>query len=184
MKIVPMMRALWICSLLAAQAAVAARSPPERAPAERGPAERGPAERAPAKSSGVSPATHAQSHGPAQRSPVQRAAPKGASSIAIVPPHPAAKLPSRPGAGPSAEATGTVVSRTPGVQGMSPASPSRLALTKIPARAPQGAKVPTRAALIGAPHPGASGRLGGPATGRGATANRAALDGAQMRRRF
>jgi hypothetical protein len=196
MKIACLMCALWMSSALAFQAAIAATAPLEGAPAERGPTE----------SSDASPAARTQSHGPARVSSAQGAVPKADNTVAIVPLHPAAarrgagqlgrstsdrlhsllraqakpvaKLPGRPAAASTRGTPGTTINRTPGFQGAGPASLSRLAVSNIPARAPQSTRLPTRGALIGGPHPAS------PALGRRAAANRAALDGAQMRRRF
>jgi hypothetical protein len=113
---------------------------------------------------------------------------------------PVAKPPSRSAAASSRpETNGAGLGRTPGLQGASPASQLRLELPKIPARSLRSSNAPTPGALVGGPHPGGSATLGGPATGRAAsggavvggpalgravTANRAMLDGTQMRRKF
>jgi hypothetical protein len=111
---------------------------------------------------------------------------------------PAAKPPSQPAAGSSrAKPTAIALNRTPNRQGASPVSLSR-----------RSSNQPTPGGLVGAHPPGpmalggpvmgraTSGRaapgraaseqavLGGAVLGRAATANRAVLDGAQMRRRF
>jgi hypothetical protein len=213
MKIACLMCAVCMCSPQAFQATAAAPAPLESAPAERGPAQRGSVE-----SSGASAPARAQSHGSARVSPAQGAVAKAANAAAIVPPHPAAarggagrfahsnadrlhalpaaqakpatKAPNRPAAGSSrAETSATALSRTPGLQGASTASVSRLAVPKIRAPALRSSDTPTRGALAGGPHLAGQGALGGPAMGRAAfgraaTANRAVLDGAQMRRRY
>jgi hypothetical protein len=113
---------------------------------------------------------------------------------------PVAKPPGRPAAASSrAETNGAALGRTPGLQGASPASLSRFDVPKISARPLRSSNAPTPGALVGGPHPGGSATLGGPATGRAAsggavvggpalgravTANRAMLDGTQMRRKF
>ena len=216
MNIVRLVCAVWMCSPLAFQAAVATPGPLERAPTEQGPIER--VERGATEPSGASPAARAQSPGSARVSPAQGAVPNRGKTGAIDSLHPAAgqrgagplarsnadrlhsllrtqarpaaKPPSRPAAGSSrAETTGTALSRTPGLQGASPASLSRLAVPRIPARAPRSSNAPTPGALVGGPHPAGPVALGGPAmdraaSRRAATANRAVIDGAQMRRRF
>jgi hypothetical protein len=102
----------------------------------------------------------------------------------------------RPGSRPAAQSSrseggGSAVARTPDLR--SPVRPS-MAVSKSAARTalsanPPVAKAVNRGSLVGGPHPAGAGRVGGPAMGRAAfsrtaAANRAALDGAQMRRRF
>jgi hypothetical protein len=217
MKIARLVCAIWMCSPLALQAGAAG------APLDRGPADRGPLEHGPAESSGHSSSARAQTQESARASSAKGEISKGGNTTAAVsqrpaaaqrgadplmrsnadrlhsllrtPATPAAKPPSRPAAGSSrAETTGTALSRTPGLQGASPASLSRLAVPKISARTPRSSNAPTPGALLGGPHPGGPVALGGPAmgraasgrtvSGRAATANGAVLDGTQMRRRF
>jgi len=212
MKIACLMCAVWTCSPLAFQTAVAAAGPLERAPAaqslgDRGAAERGPAARGPAESSRALPAERASSQGLARVSPAQpgtnplaRSNADRLHSLLRAQARPAAKPLSRPVPGSSrVETIGTALGRTRGLQGASPASLSRTASPKIPGRALRGSNVPMPGAAVPAPHPDDPGRLGGPgmgraasgraaiggaAFGRTATANRGMLDGAQVRRRF
>jgi hypothetical protein len=210
MKIACLMYAVWICSPPAVQAAVAASGSDERGRAEasaasptagaqshgsvspaRGAVPQGAISKGGNTAAAVRPAAPQRAVGPLARSNADRL------HSLLRPARPAAKPPHRLVAGMSrAETTGTGLSRMPGLSG---ASPARLAGSQIPGRALRNSNAPTPGALVGGPHPTGLGALGGPATGRAAsggalfgraalgrtaTANRAALDGAQMRRRF
>jgi hypothetical protein len=100
----------------------------------------------------------------------------------------AAKPLSRPAGSGRAAATASAIAPTPAFHGASPVRPTT-AVSKIAARAPPSANPPsakavTRGSLIDGLRPAGPGRLGGSAIGRVAAANRAAVDGAQIRRRF
>ena len=79
-----------------------------------------------------------------------------------------------------AEAPGSAAAWTRGVRGASPTGLPTLSAANNAARVPPSSKPAPRGSLIGAPHPADAARLGGPAR----SANKLALDGTQMRRKF
>jgi hypothetical protein len=206
MKIACLMCAVWISSPLTFRAAVAATGPLEHGPAQSS----GTSPAARVQSPGPGPVTRAQGAAP-QRAVLQGAVPNGSNVLAAsqrataaqptlgsmarsnadrlhsllrTQARPAAKPPSRAAAGSSrAKPTAIALNRTPNLQGASPVSWSRFALQQTPARALRSSNQPTPGGLVGG-HPPGPMALGGAVLGRAATANRAVLDGAQMRRRF
>jgi len=195
MKIAQLICAIWMCSPLALQAGAAESSgyssssraqthEPTRVSSVKGAISKG----------GTTTAIVSPHGGPlaAQREAGQLARSNAdrLHSLLRTQATPAAKPSSRPAAGSRrAEAAGAALTRTPGFQGAARVSLTQPLLSKITARGPRSANSPgekaaTRTSLIGGPHPAGPGRVGGPAVGQAATASRAALDGAQIRRRF
>ncbi len=69
-----------------------------------------------------------------------------------------------------------------GPRGSNPVGGPKLAVSKNASQATTSVKTVVRESSIGGPHAGGLGRLGGPAIGR--PANRATIDGTQLRRKF
>jgi hypothetical protein len=163
MKIAALLCAIGMCAPPALQAASA-----ERGPAERGPVESG-----------------------STRAGLEKgAASKGAAAAPSVSPRRGTVLPPRgraakPYSSPPvrmnrAEAPGSAAARTRGLRGASPTGLPTLSVANNAARVSPSSKPVPRGSLIGAPHPADAARLGGPAR----SANKLALDGTQMRRKF